>query len=98
MIGEKYVSIGGYGTSADAGYDQSAYSGVDLDINRWVLDPPARDGRDVEDRLFGSAHPAGCEFVFCDGSVHTIRYDIDPEVHRRLGNRKDGLKVNYTDL
>ena len=98
MIGEKCVSTGNYNTSNDYGYDQSAYTGVDVDINRWVLDPPQRDGREIHERLFGSAHTAGCHFVFCDGSVHMIRYDIDGEVHRRLGNRKDGLSVNYPDL
>ena len=43
MLGEKYVSVAGYYNYSDNGYDQSAYSGVDLDINRWVLDPPLAD-------------------------------------------------------
>ena len=94
LIGEKCVCIGGYGTATDPGYDQSAYSGVDLDLNRWVIDPPCRDAWEIEKRAFGSAHPAGCNFVLCDGKVQFIRYDIDPEMHRRLGNRADGLSVN----
>jgi hypothetical protein len=31
--------------------------------------------------------------AMCDGSVHTYNYDIDPEVHRRMGNRMDGEVV-----
>ena len=32
----------------------------------------------------------------CDGSVQTISYDIDYEVHRRLHNRKDGEPVDHS--
>jgi len=40
---------------------------------------------------FGSAHPDGCNFVYCDGSVRLISYSIDPEVHRAVSNRRDGM-------
>jgi prepilin-type N-terminal cleavage/methylation domain-containing protein len=44
--------------------------------------------------IFGSAHPSGCFFVMCDGSVQSIAYSIDPAVHWKLANRKDGSEVN----
>jgi len=43
---------------------------------------------------FGSAHSVGCNFVLCDGSVRMIGYTIDPEVHRRLANRRDGKPID----
>jgi prepilin-type N-terminal cleavage/methylation domain-containing protein len=43
---------------------------------------------------FGSAHSGGWQVAFCDGSVDTISYDIDWQVHRDLGNREDGNVVN----
>lgn len=43
---------------------------------------------------FGSAHAGGLNMGFCDGSVQTISYDIDPLVHRWMANRFDG---NVTD-
>jgi hypothetical protein len=42
---------------------------------------------------FGAAHPSGCQFVMCDGSVQTIGYTVDPQVHWMLANRQDGLAV-----
>jgi len=43
---------------------------------------------------FGSAHPAGMNAVFADGSVHNIKYGIDPQVFNALGNRDDGTNLN----
>lgn len=49
-------------------------------------------------RRFGAAHPGGCQFVMSDGSVKTVVYRIDPQVHARLGNRQDGKPVDLTQL
>jgi prepilin-type processing-associated H-X9-DG protein len=39
---------------------------------------------------FGAAHPAGINAVFADGSVHNIKYGVDPDVFNALGNMDDG--------
>ena len=49
-------------------------------------------------RVFGSAHPAGGNFTFVDGSVHTIPYDVDEQVFKYLGHRDDGQIVDSSDL
>jgi prepilin-type processing-associated H-X9-DG protein len=52
---------------------------------------PDRPGYEAGDRfLFGSAHPAGLNMVFCDGGVRFIDYGVDPEVWRLYGGRDDG--------
>jgi prepilin-type processing-associated H-X9-DG protein len=43
---------------------------------------------------FGSAHPAGMNAVFADGSVHNIKYGIEPQVFNALGNRDDGTMLH----
>ncbi|HVA48839.1 MAG TPA: DUF1559 domain-containing protein [Pirellulales bacterium] len=90
LVGEKNVRD--YTSGTDKGDDQSMYSGDDFDIARWT--PlgwtPLNDAAGNYDfGRFGSPHPHGCNFVFCDGSVRTIGYGVDAEVHRRLGNRQD---------
>jgi prepilin-type N-terminal cleavage/methylation domain-containing protein/prepilin-type processing-associated H-X9-DG protein len=103
MIGEKYVPAGLAATGLDGGDNQSAFVGFDSDNCRFTGGPdsyagylpPARDQRDVELLYsFGSAHPATCNFAFCDGSVRAVSYSISPETHRRQGNREDGLPVD----
>jgi prepilin-type N-terminal cleavage/methylation domain-containing protein len=90
LIGEKSVSRPGYNTANDDGHDAPMYCGVDLDINRWTIDPPLPDSQSAFVRRFGSAHADGCIFALCDGSVRKISYSVDSEVHRNLGNRADG--------
>lgn len=94
LLGEKYVNPDHYRTGRDNGDDQSMYVGYDIDTCRWtrfqdgVAFTPLRDtSGELHYHQFGSAHPGGCSFVFCDGSVRVISYTIDPEVHRRSGTR-----------
>ena len=39
---------------------------------------------------YGSAHPGGGNFVFADGSVHTVSYDITEQTLVSIMNRNDG--------
>jgi hypothetical protein len=54
-------------------------------------------GISLEDR-FGSAHHEVWQAVMCDGSVHALSYDINVDVHRRLGNREDGEPTDKSDF
>jgi prepilin-type N-terminal cleavage/methylation domain-containing protein/prepilin-type processing-associated H-X9-DG protein len=46
---------------------------------------------------FGSRHPGGAMFVFCDGSTRFLSENIDssstPGTYQRLGDKADGLSV-----
>jgi prepilin-type N-terminal cleavage/methylation domain-containing protein/prepilin-type processing-associated H-X9-DG protein len=63
--------------------------------------PPARDDRVTLNPVwdgFGSAHTGGVNCVFADGSVRTVRFDVDPLVWWRVCNRMDGNAVALADL
>ena len=91
LVGEKYVSTPAYDAAdADDGHDQSLYVGVDLDVNRWTLQPPLPDGPGAASRRFGSAHADGVRMAFADGSVRAVGWFVDPALHRAAGNRRDG--------
>jgi prepilin-type processing-associated H-X9-DG protein len=49
------------------------------------------DGVDNPNWLaFGSAHAGSMNMAMCDGSVHSLSYDIDKDAHRYLASRLDG--------
>ena len=52
--------------------------------------PPFDSPPIAENPPFGSAHSAGANIAFCDGSVQVISFSIDPWVHCYLGCRNDG--------
>jgi hypothetical protein len=98
VVGEKYLNADHYTTGKDGADNENLYVGYDNDHFRFT--PNDVDYLPMPDRpgisngyAFGSAHTAGFGMLFCDGSVHAIRYEIDGETHRRLGNRRDGLAV-----
>jgi prepilin-type N-terminal cleavage/methylation domain-containing protein/prepilin-type processing-associated H-X9-DG protein len=43
---------------------------------------------------FGSCHPGGAGFAFCDGSARFLREGIAPQVLRFLANRRDGESID----
>ncbi|NQT39430.1 MAG: DUF1559 domain-containing protein [Planctomycetes bacterium] len=45
------------------------------------------------DMGFRSRHAGGCQFVFCDGSVHFLSESIDYETYQKLGDRHDGKPI-----
>ncbi len=89
LIGEKHVFRDAYHTADDPGYDQSLWSGVDLDLNRWTNTAPIPDRWHANGRQFGSAHPQVWHVAFCDGSVRRLTFDIDGLVHQMNGHRAD---------
>lgn len=98
LIGEKYVPSADYSTGAGRGDDQSMYTGDDFDTLRWTDQVPVRDSVQVAggEKRFGSVHDV-CLFVFCDGSVRSIGFNIDSSIHKHLGNRRDGNVVDGTN-
>jgi len=105
LAGEKYLAPDYYAGSSDWNNDwmddQGWMIGYDYDVNRWAAVSATSLLGIWQDQPglfygwhFGSAHSIGCHMAFCDGSVQMISYSIDWEVHRRLGNRKDGLTID----
>jgi prepilin-type processing-associated H-X9-DG protein len=106
LLGERQICPDHYLNGEDSGDNEGAMMGDDDDIARWTagygasflpgdyLQPMQDMPGYVQLCIFGSAHATGFNVALCDGSVRTINYSIDPETHRRLGNRKDGLLID----
>lgn len=90
LIGERYLNPDDYSTGDDFADDQCLYQGHDNDIARWMSAPPMRDRPGLVDFWgFGGPHATSIQVAACDGSVRSIGFDVDPEVHRLAGNRND---------
>lgn len=90
FVGEKYLNPDNYETGLDGGDNETWCTGANNDNFRTAYDPPLQDQMGVDnDVRFGSAHPGGCYFAWCDGHVTMESFDIDPIVHRANSNRGD---------
>jgi prepilin-type N-terminal cleavage/methylation domain-containing protein/prepilin-type processing-associated H-X9-DG protein len=103
LIGEKHVRRGELGLAADG--DNAYYSGYDYTTAQrsagWYIDgsgvrqnKPLMKADDAASTIrFGSWHSSGCNFVFCDGSVHSLPFNIDIDVLRHLAVRNDNQPI-----
>ncbi len=106
MVGEKYMSTDHYSTGLDDGDNEPAFSGNNADtlritskvrsLNRPLTleaDHPGNSEGNGELK-FGSAHQSGFNMARCDSSVQFVTFDVDPEIHRTMGHRYDGVVVS----
>ena len=109
VVAEKYVRSDlyeGLSWSDDRGWTD----GWDPDTMRSTCFQPLGDSDPVgfsDNRLygpatdvwyFGSAHPGILNAVFADGSVHSIRFDVDVVLFNNLGTRNDAQIVDLSQL
>jgi prepilin-type N-terminal cleavage/methylation domain-containing protein len=108
LIGEKRLRPENLGRPQSHD-DQGFTAGWDRDEICWGNVPPDIDRRGQDGFYqFGSAHSSGFSAVFCDGSVRTIRYNIQSNntptannplgVWQRICKREDGLPVDDSSL
>ena len=69
-------------------------NGANLAIGSSPFVAPLGDDQSPSDNMsesirFGSAHDAGFNMAFADGSVHFLDYGVDEETHFRAGHRRD---------
>jgi prepilin-type N-terminal cleavage/methylation domain-containing protein/prepilin-type processing-associated H-X9-DG protein len=102
FVGEKNLMPDHYYDGWDPGDTGPMVQGYDWDIVRMgnkTGEPLYRDRAGVVvSGSFGSTHAQFCNFVFCDGSVHSVNYNIDMELHRRLASRKDKKIVDFEKM
>ncbi|WP_020470298.1 DUF1559 domain-containing protein [Zavarzinella formosa] len=98
MVSEKRLNSLNYATG-DWNDDQGWIDGWDPDVVRYTGYVPQRDAPvSMNGYEFGSAHIAGVNGLFGDGSVRLIRYSVDATLFNNIGNRSDGRAVDLGGL
>jgi len=99
LVGEKYLNPDTYFTGADGGDNEGLLMGDNPDISRFTTWGPQQDRRGLANYgYFGSAHANACGMALADGSVRRISYDVNADLFRWLGNRRDGREASASGL
>jgi prepilin-type N-terminal cleavage/methylation domain-containing protein len=95
--GQTYTILAGERRSSSspdpaiADEDNGFVAGWTWDTIRWGYAPPAPDDvlSTAPDTRFGSAHTGTAIFVFADGAVHQIPYEVDAAIFAGMCHRAD---------
>lgn len=100
LFGEKAIDKNGMALGQTGDYLGYA-AGWNFSVIRFGDVPPHEDYRGNAplnyQAGFGSAHLRGPLFVMGDGSVRSVRYNVDPDVFKNLCNIRDGKVINEGD-
>jgi prepilin-type processing-associated H-X9-DG protein len=94
LCGEKYLQPEAYEIGIEYTDAESAWRGNDDDNLRTARLAPMQDQVGLwscSNKTFGSAHPGGFHMAWCDGSVSSVDYDIDLNVHRVNSSRSGDI-------
>ena len=95
LIGEKEIDPNHYTDGSTACDNHCILAGLDNDIYRQGITAPIQDTPgNASENQFGAAHSGSCNFVFCDGSVKSIRYAIDTQTFANLCCRNDQQPID----
>jgi prepilin-type processing-associated H-X9-DG protein len=109
LAAEKYLDKAICTSHNDCNDDQGWTDGWDNDAVCWAyggngssngpIVTPQPDGAiGTCGGCFGSVHPGYMQAVFCDGSVHSISFQIDPDTWANLCSRNNGNPVDAEKL
>jgi prepilin-type N-terminal cleavage/methylation domain-containing protein len=106
LVGEKWMYVAWYNETVGQCIDNEGWTnGWDNDTICYSgttsgpsVPQPDRQQGPWCGYVFGSAHTAGIQGVFCDGTVHTIPFTVDPTNWYNLCSINDGQTVDESDF
>jgi prepilin-type N-terminal cleavage/methylation domain-containing protein/prepilin-type processing-associated H-X9-DG protein len=102
LLGEKSLNPDHYRDGVDWADNENLYSGWNDDNHRSSAYEGEGYRRDTPGlawyESFGSAHTLCANFVFCDGSVHSVNYTVNPTLFGYLGDRADRKSTESDDI
>jgi prepilin-type N-terminal cleavage/methylation domain-containing protein len=107
LVGEKRLNRQTCTSETGPDDNEGYVGGFQDDVVRWGAFPPQADyssptlsAAKIHPNIFqfGGPHHDSLQAVFADGSVHRLRYTINPDVFKRICNRADGSPVDASDF
>jgi prepilin-type N-terminal cleavage/methylation domain-containing protein len=97
LIGERHLLYHHSDTGGTGDDNECWVNGYNNDTIRWSISAPVSDSIDPPESFqarYGASHTTVFNMVFADGSSKGIPLEVDPQVHRVLGNRRDNNMIN----